>query len=108
MPKFKNDEYALININATSKTDEFLKNFNGTVVRIDKFEGNVCLSGGRFRNDGDWYSVELEDGQIIFSREMTLSKLPDEYSPGDMEVIQKIRERPKAGVSATKVHKDGK
>lgn len=106
IPKFKEGEYALIHIAKTRKNEDTLKNYNGTIVRIDKFEGNVCLSGGTFRNDGDWYSVELEDGNTIFSREITLSKLPDEYSPGDMKVIEELR-RPK-GVPATKVRKDDK
>ena len=106
MPKFKEGEFALINITKTRKNEETLKNYNGTVVKIEKFEGNVCLAGGQFKNDGDWYSVELDDGSVIFTREITLSKLPDEYSPGDMMVIQKIRER--KGVPATKVHKDDK
>lgn len=81
-PKFAKGEHALLKIIQTIATD--LKKYHGTVVKIIEFHGNVQTDQGP-RDEGDWYCIEGEDGHVFYTREFTLTKLPNEHTPCDME-----------------------
>jgi len=86
MPKFANGEFALLQgIKNCKKGDAWIHAYDGTVVQVVNFIAHTEGS-----NHLDWYIISLEDDRQAYARETVLHKLPDEYSPGDMRVIEEL------------------
>lgn len=103
MAKFKPGEFALIIKMKLKKKNAPLLKYENTICEVVTFLGNVDDKEAGFRNDGDWYEVETEDGTLLYVREGVLQKLPNEYSPGDMAEIRKIYQPPPVRKKAAKV-----
>lgn len=85
MPKFSPGEFALLGGMTTNEEHKGLLKYNGTIVEIIQFEGNVIV-GTKFLNQGDWYTIlSVVSDLEFYARETVLSKLPDQYDPGGME-----------------------